>query len=54
MKQLTLDLAATSFLAPNRARSRRITRAFVDMVAARSPIRRPLPGTAMGARRQRA
>ena len=49
MKQLTLDLAATSFLGtgigPN---VDEITRAFVDMVAASiAPIRQPWPGTQM-------
>ena len=49
MKQLTLDLAATSFLGtgigPEVAD---ITRAFVDMVAASiAPIRQPWPGTQM-------
>jgi cytochrome P450 len=49
MKQLTLDLAATSFLGtgigPEVAE---ITKAFVDMVAASiAPIRKPLPGTQM-------
>jgi cytochrome P450 len=49
MKQLTLDLAATSFLGtgigPDVAD---ITKAFVDMVAASvAPIRQPWPGTQM-------
>src|SRR5882757_7157222 len=45
MKQLTLDLAATSFLG---AEVDEITRAFVDMVAAAvAVIRKPLPGTQM-------
>src|SRR5438876_8993745 len=49
MKQLTLDLAATSFLGagigPEVAE---INRAFVDMIAAAvAPIRKPLPGTQM-------
>jgi len=49
MKQLTLDLAATSFLGtgigPEVAE---INRAFVDMVAASiAPIRQPWPGTQM-------
>ena len=49
MKQLTLDLAATSFLGtgigPEVAE---VTRAFVDMVAASiAPIRQPWPGTQM-------
>ncbi|MFH1344277.1 MAG: cytochrome P450 [Pseudomonadota bacterium] len=49
MKQLTLDLAATSFLgAEIGPEVDDITRAFVDMVAASvAMIRRPLPGTAM-------
>ncbi|ABD90215.1 cytochrome P450 [Rhodopseudomonas palustris] len=49
MKQLTLDLAATSFLgAEIGPEVDDITRAFVDMVAAAvAPIRRPWPGTAM-------
>src|SRR5580698_8152452 len=49
MKQLTLDLAATSFLGANIGPEvDNITRAFVDMVAAAvTPIRRPLPGTQM-------
>src|SRR6478736_10445982 len=47
MKQLTLDLAATSFLGADIGPEvDEITRAFVDMVAAAvTPIRRPLPGT---------
>jgi cytochrome P450 len=50
MKQLTLDLAATSFLGAELGREvDDITRAFVDMVAAAvAPIRKPLPGTQMG------
>jgi len=50
MKQLTLDLAATSFLGADIGREvDDITRAFVDMVAAAvAPIRKPLPGTQMG------
>ncbi len=49
MKQLTLDLAATSFLGtgigPDVAE---ITKAFVDMVAAAvAPVRTPWPGTQM-------
>src|ERR1700759_763991 len=50
MKQLTLDLAATSFLGADIGREvDEITRAFVDMVAAAvGPIRKPLPGTQMG------
>src|SRR5712672_2446815 len=49
MKQLTLDLAATSFLGADiGAEANDITRAFVDMVAASvAVIRKPLPGTAM-------
>src|SRR5215212_6710032 len=50
MKQLTLDLAATSFLgAEIGPEVDEITRAFVDMVAASiSVIRKPLPFTQMG------
>jgi cytochrome P450 len=49
MKQLTLDLAATSFLGAGIGPEvDDITRAFVDMVAASvAVIRKPLPGTAM-------
>src|SRR5206468_10445950 len=49
MKQLTLDLAATSFLgAEIGPEVEEITRAFIDMVAASvAVIRKPLPGTAM-------
>jgi cytochrome P450 len=49
MKQLTLDLAATSFLGEGIGPEvDEITRAFVDMVAASvTPIRRPWPGTQM-------
>lgn len=49
MKQLTLDLAATSFLGADIGPEvDEINRAFVDMVAAAvAPIRRPLPGTQM-------
>jgi cytochrome P450 len=49
MKQLTLDLAATSFLGADIGPEvDEITRAFVDMVAAAvTPIRKPLPGTQM-------
>ena len=49
MKQLTLDLAATSFLgAEIGLEVDEITRAFVDMVAASvAVIRKPLPGTKM-------
>ena len=47
MKQLTLDLAATSFLGADIGPEvDEITRAFVDMVAASvAVIRKPLPGT---------
>jgi cytochrome P450 len=50
MKQLTLDLAATSFLGADIGPEvAEINRAFVDMVAASvAVIRRPLPGTQMG------
>src|SRR5262249_4058578 len=49
MKQLTLDLAATSVLgAAIGPEVDETTRAFVDLVAASiAPIRRPLPGTQM-------
>jgi cytochrome P450 len=49
MKQLTLDLAATSFLGADIGPEvDDITRAFVDMVAASvAVVRRPLPGTQM-------
>jgi cytochrome P450 len=49
MKQLTLDLAATSFLGAGIGPEvNEITRAFVDMVAASvTPIRQPWPGTPM-------
>ena len=49
MKQLTLDLAATSFLGTGIGPEvKEITKAFVDMVAASiAPIRTPLPGTQM-------
>jgi cytochrome P450 len=49
MKQLTLDLAATTFLGAGIGPEvDEITRAFVDMVAASvAVIRKPLPGTAM-------
>jgi cytochrome P450 len=49
MKQLTLDLAAVSFLGTDiGAETDEITQAFVDMVAASvAPIRSPIPGTAM-------
>lgn len=50
IKQLTLDLAATSFLGiPWGPEADRINRAFVDMVQASiAVIREPWPGTAMG------
>ncbi len=50
IKQLTLDLAATSFLGlPWGPDADRINQAFVDMVQASvGVVRRPLPGTAMG------
>jgi cytochrome P450 len=49
MKQLTLDLAATSFLGADIGPEvDEITRAFVDMVAASvAVVRKPLPGTQM-------
>lgn len=49
MKQLTLDLAATSFLGADIGPEvAEITRAFVDMVAASvAVVRTPLPGTQM-------
>src|SRR5947199_5127739 len=49
MKQLTLDLAATSFLGADIGPEvDEITRAFVDMVAAAvTPVRTPWPGTQM-------
>jgi cytochrome P450 len=49
MKQLTLDLAATSFLGAGiGSEVDEITRAFVDMIAAAvAVIRKPLPGTQM-------
>src|ERR1700704_6681753 len=49
MKQLTLDLAATSFLGTDIGPEvDDITRAFVDMVAASvAVIRKPIPGTQM-------
>ncbi|WP_035722512.1 cytochrome P450 [Bradyrhizobium sp. ARR65] len=49
MKQLTLDLAATSFLGADIGPEvDTINRALIDMVAAAvAPIRRPLPGTQM-------
>ncbi len=50
IKQLTLDLAATSFLGiPWGPEAEQVNQAFVDMVQASvGVIRRPLPGTAMG------
>ncbi len=50
MKQLTLDLAATSFLGADIGPEvDEITLAFIDMVAAAvAPIRHPLPFTQMG------
>jgi cytochrome P450 len=50
IKQLTLDLAATSFLGiPLGEQASRINRAFIDEVAASiGLVRWPLPGTAMG------
>jgi cytochrome P450 len=49
MKQLTLDLAATSFLGEGMGtEAEGVTRAFIAMVAATiAPIRKPLPGTQM-------
>jgi cytochrome P450 len=49
MKQLTLDLAATSFLGTDIGPEvDEITRAFIDMVAAAvTPVRQPWPGTQM-------
>jgi len=49
MKQLTLDLAATSFLGADIGPEvDEVTRAFIDMVAAAvAPVRTPLPGTQM-------
>ena len=54
MKQLTLDLAAASFLGADIGPEvDEINRAFVDMVAAAvAPIRRPAARHADGARRQ--
>ncbi len=50
IKQLTLDLAATSFLGADLGPEvEGVKRAFVDMVAASvAVVRRPLPGTKMG------
>src|ERR1700730_17798540 len=52
MKQLTLDLAATSFLGAGIGPEvDEITNAFVDMVAASvAVIRKPLPGSPMARR----
>ena len=49
MKQLTLDLAATSFLGGELgAEADAVTASFIDMIAASvAPIRKPWPGTAM-------
>jgi cytochrome P450 len=49
MKQLTLDLAATSFIGGDaELHSEEVNRAFVAMVAAAvTPVRRPIPGTQM-------
>jgi cytochrome P450 len=49
LKQLTLDLAATSFIGDDaHLHSQEVNRAFVAMVAAAvTPIRRPVPGTQM-------
>ena len=49
MKQLTLDLAATSFFGADMgADAEPVKRAFIDMVAAAvTPIRKPIPGTKM-------
>ena len=49
IKQLTLDLAATSFLGIELGpEALSVNRAFVDMVAAAvSPVRKPVPGTQM-------
>src|SRR5207248_120594 len=49
MKQLTLDLAATSFLGADIGPEvEEVTTSFIDMVAAAvAPIRVPLPGTQM-------
>jgi cytochrome P450 len=49
MKQLTLDLAATSFLGASiGGEMEAVTRAFIDMLAAAiAPVRKPLPFTAM-------
>ena len=49
IKQLTLDLAATSFIGDDaHLHSAEVDRAFVEMVAAAvTPVRRPIPGTQM-------
>ena len=48
IKQLTLDLAATSFLGEVTGDIEALKRAFIDMVAASvAVIRKPLPGTLM-------
>jgi cytochrome P450 len=49
IKQLTLDLAATSFIGDDaHLHSQEVNRAFVEMVAAAvSVVRRPIPGTQM-------
>jgi cytochrome P450 len=49
MKQMTLDLAATSFLGSDIGPEiDEVTQSFIDMVAAAvTPIRQPLPGTQM-------
>ena len=49
MKQLTLDLAATSFLGTEIGPEvDEVTRAFIDMIAASvAPVRQPWPGTQM-------
>jgi len=49
MKQLTLDLAATSFLGADIGPEVEVvTKSFIDMVAAAvAPIRTPIPGTQM-------
>jgi cytochrome P450 len=49
MKQLTLDLAATSFLGADIGpEADRINKAFIDIIeAVVAPVRRPLPGTQM-------
>ncbi|MGC1468759.1 MAG: cytochrome P450 [Sphingorhabdus sp.] len=50
IKQLTLDVAASSFLGvPLGPEADKVNKAFVDMVQASvAPIRRPIPFTAMG------